>query len=75
VNFGEHGMRQICSGVRASLTQNDLLGKQGLFVFNLKPRKMMGLESHGMMLFAKNAEGKQELLIPQQPVPNGTQIG
>jgi len=30
-----------------------LIGRQGLFVINLKPRKMLGLESHGMMLIAK----------------------
>lgn len=74
VNFGDQGMRQICSGVRAHFKADELLGKQGVFVFNLQPRKMMGLESHGMMLFAENDAGKFEVVAPVNPVPNGTRL-
>lgn len=74
VNFGDRGMRQVLSGVRKSFAPEDLIGKQGVFVFNLKPRKMLGLESQGMMLFGKNAEGKLEMATVGKPVPNGTQL-
>lgn len=74
VNFGEKGKRQILSGVRKSFEPVDLIGKQAIFVFNLAARAMMGLESHGMMLTAANAEGKLEILKPENVVPNGTQL-
>jgi len=74
VNFGPLGMRQILSGVKKTYKPEDLLGKQGVFVTNLKPRKMMGFESHGMMLFALH-EGKQTFITPAVHVPNGTRVG
>ena len=74
VDFGDKGVRQILSGVRKHFTQADLLGKQGVFVFNLQPRQMLGLESQGMMLFAENANGKNELVSPVHTVPNGTRL-
>lgn len=74
VNFGPLGMRQILSGVKKTYKPEDLLGKQGVFVTNLKPRKMMGFESHGMMLFALN-DGKQTFVTSSLQVPNGTRVG
>lgn len=74
VNFGSTGTRQILSGVRKYFKIEDLVGKQGVFVTNLLPRKMVGLESQGMMLTAKNAEGKVCLVNPAEPVPNGTRL-
>lgn len=74
VNFGDHGMRQICSGIKAYFTPEELLHKQAVFVFNLKPRKLMGLESHGMLLVVKGESEKRVLLQPQIPVPNGTRL-
>lgn len=74
VNFGEFGMRQICSGVRQHFAPEDLLGKQAVVVFNLEPRKLMGLESQGMMLFAEDAQGKLERVTVGAPVPNGTRL-
>lgn len=74
VDLGTHGVRQICSGVRAYFTPEDLLGKQGVFVANLQPRQMMGLASHGMMLTAADAEGKVRMVTVGSPVPNGTQL-
>src|SRR5437868_6422850 len=53
VNCGPLGMRQILSGVGQTYAPEDLVGKQGVFITNLKPRMMMGLESQGMMLFDK----------------------
>jgi methionyl-tRNA synthetase len=74
VDFGKLGKRQILSGIRKFFTKEDLIGKQAVFVTNLKPRTMLGLESQGMLLTAKNAEGKINLIIPTNPVENGTQL-
>jgi len=71
VNFGDKGKRQILSGIKKYFSPADLVGKQAIFVFNLAPRKMMGLESHGMLLTAENKEGKLEILKPENKVENG----
>lgn len=74
VDLGAHGMRQICSGVRQHFAPEELLGKQGVFVANLAPRMMMGLESQGMMLFAADAAGKLQLVTVAGSVPDGTKL-
>ena len=74
VDFGPKGKRQIFSGIRKHYAPEELIGKQGTFVFNLHPRKMMGSESHGMMLFAEDATGKLQIVAPVALVPNGTQL-
>ena len=74
VDLGDKGKRQILAGIRQSCAPEALIGKQGLFVINLKPRKMAGLESQGMMLIAKDATGKTQLMSPMQSVPNGTRL-
>lgn len=71
VNFGDKGNRQILSGVKKYFSNDYLNGKQAVFVFNLAPRKMLGLESHGMLLTAQNNE-KLEIIVPTGKVPNGT---
>lgn len=72
VNFGKFGQRQILSGIRKLFSIEQLIGKQALFVVNLEPRKMMGLESHGMLLLAQDEENKASLMVPQILVQNGT---
>lgn len=74
VDFGDLGMRQIFSGVRPSLTPDMLRGTQAIFIVNLKPRKMMGEESQGMMLIVKNNEGVMIPVRPAVPVANGTKL-
>lgn len=75
VNFGAYGMRQICSGIKQHFKPEDLVGKQGVFVFNLQPRKIMGIESQGMMLFTKADDGHRLVLVtPAENVPNGSQL-
>jgi len=74
VNFGASGMRQILSGIRKHFTPDELIGKQAVFVFNLKPRMMLGLESQGMMLLAEDAEGKLTMTTVARAVPNGTRL-
>ncbi len=74
VNFGEKGDRQILAGIKKWYQPQDLVGKQGIFVFNLKSRTMLGLESQGMMLCAQDANGVFQLATVTASVPNGTQL-
>ena len=63
VDCGEYGQRQILAGIRQSYKPEELIGQQGIFVMNLKPRKLMGLTSEGMMLLVEG-DGKFERLRP-----------
>jgi len=74
VDFGELGTRQILAGVRKFYEPDQFVGKQGVFVFNLKPRKMVGMESQGMMLVAKDDDGKPIMVTVPSTVPNGTRL-
>lgn len=73
VDFGSLGMRQILSGIQKSYTPLELIGTQGIFVVNLKPRKMMGMESQGMMLMVSDLNGLQRLM-PSKPVIAGSKV-
>lgn len=73
VNFGEE-KRQVLSGIKKYYKPEDLVGKQALFVYNLAPRKMMGLESHGMMLFAQDENGNLKFITGSEPVINGAKL-
>ncbi|NDD53614.1 methionine--tRNA ligase [bacterium] len=61
VDAGEYGQRQILSGVAKDLKPEELVGRQGVFIANLKPRKMAGMLSEGMMLYAYDKDGKNKL--------------
>jgi methionyl-tRNA synthetase len=74
VNCGSHGKRQILSGIKKYFKPGDLINKQGVFVLNLKPRKMAGLESQGMMLLAEDNEGIPQRVTVEQLVPDGTRL-
>lgn len=74
VDFGDKGTRQILSGIQKYYLPADLIGKQVVFVFNLKPRKMAGFESQGMMLTAQDEQGNPRLVTPAVSVPNGTRL-
>lgn len=74
VNFGALGVRQILSGIRKAFVPDELIGKQAVFVTNLKPRKMMGLESQGMLLTAQTPEKGLSILSPSKAVENGTRL-
>ncbi|MBW6441316.1 methionine--tRNA ligase, partial [Patescibacteria group bacterium] len=50
VDFGEIGKRQIIAGIKAWYSPETIVGKQLPFIINIEPRKMMGLESQGMVL-------------------------
>jgi methionyl-tRNA synthetase len=75
VDFGDLGMRQILSGIRKAYGPEDMVGKQALFVVNLKPRKMMGHDSQGMMLLALDELTGLKVMSPQGQVKPGTKVG
>ncbi len=65
------GGRQILSGIAKHFAPEDIIGKQVTFLANLAPRKMMGLDSQGMILMAEDRDGKLALIAPGDPVWNG----
>lgn len=73
VDVGSLGERQILAGIGKNYKPEDLLGKQVVIVANLPPRKMMGLESQGMVLAA--GDGKNlAVLNPTQAMPPGSPV-
>lgn len=75
LDVGELGKRQIVSGIALHYTPEQLVGKQIVIVANLKPAKLMGVESHGMLLAASTA-GDEVLavLTPDKPITPGSQV-
>jgi methionyl-tRNA synthetase len=73
VDFGAKGKRTILAGIRKWYLPVDLIGKQAVFVYNLKPRALMGHESQGMMLIAQDEKGGH-FIAPEQPVEPGTRL-
>ena len=70
------GGRTILSGIAQSYPDPSVLvGKQVLFIANFPPRKMMGIESQGMILSAVNADGKLIVTTVSAPVKPGAQVG
>ncbi|MFA6263738.1 MAG: methionine--tRNA ligase [Candidatus Babeliales bacterium] len=74
VECGKFGQRQILSGVAQHLKSEELVGKQGVFILNLKPRKMLGLESQGMMLFAQDDAGTLRPVTVSEAVKDGAGV-
>lgn len=66
-------IRQILSGIKQWYKPEDLVGKQFVFITNLAPRKMMGLESQGMIMAAEGEEKPIPLTVSEK-VPNGSKI-
>ncbi|WP_259015340.1 methionine--tRNA ligase [Emticicia fluvialis] len=63
--------RTILSGIAKHFTPEEMIGKQVTFLANLAPRKMMGIESNGMILMAEDRDGSLALLQPHKAVWNG----
>jgi methionyl-tRNA synthetase len=63
--------RIILSGIAKHFSPEEMIGKQVTFLANLAPRKMMGIESNGMILMAENRDGSLALLQPHKEVWNG----
>lgn len=67
--------RTVLSGIAKHFTAEEMVGKRVLMVVNLAPRKMMGVESQGMLLFAEGADGKLYGMGPEGDVNAGAQVG
>lgn len=72
-NKEQRDIRQILSGVKQWYEPEDFVGKQVIVIANLEPRKMMGLESQGMLL-AASGEQQPVFLMPSKEVPAGAKI-
>ena len=68
-------VRQILSGIKAWYTPEEMVGKKVMVVTNLKPAKLAGMLSEGMILCAEDAEGNVVLMQPEKDVPAGAEIG
>ena len=58
-------LREIIAGIREYYSKEDLLGKKGVFVYNLKPAKIKGIESQGMILAAKSSDGRLGIILSE----------
>ena len=67
-------VRQIVSGIKAQFSPADMVGKKVVVVTNLKPAKLAGVESQGMILCAEDAEGKLSIVTTETPMPHGAEI-
>jgi methionine--tRNA ligase beta chain len=75
LDFGEAQPRQILSGIREWYPEPELLvGKMMLFVINLEPRKIRGLESNGMLMAVDGLDGAPVFLVPEKDVLPGTTV-
>jgi len=74
VDLGEPETRTIVAGIKNNYTLEELKGKQAIFVANLEPAKLRGVESNGMILAAVESEENIVILTPEKPVKAGTKV-
>ena len=67
-------VKQIVSGIKAHYTPEEMVGKKVMVLVNLKPAKLAGVLSEGMILCAEDAEGNLALMTPEKPMPAGAEI-
>ncbi len=67
-------VRQIVSGIKAYYTPEEMVGKKVMVLVNLKPAKLAGVMSEGMLLCAEDAEGNLALMTPEKEMPAGAEI-
>jgi len=67
-------VRQIVSGIKANYTPEEMVGKKVMVLVNLKPAKLAGVLSEGMLLCAEDAEGNLALMTPEKDMPAGAEI-
>ncbi|MBE5888325.1 MAG: methionine--tRNA ligase [Lachnospiraceae bacterium] len=67
-------VKQIVSGIRKDYTPEEMVGKKVMVLVNLKPAKLAGVVSEGMLLCAEDAEGNLALMTPEKPMPSGAEI-
>ena len=67
-------VKQIVSGIKAHYSAEEMVGKKVMVLVNLKPAKLAGVLSEGMLLCAEDAEGNLALMTPEKEMPAGAQI-
>ena len=67
-------VKQIVSGIRKYYTPEEMVGKKVMVLVNLKPAKLAGVLSEGMLLCAEDAEGNLALMTPEKAMPSGAEI-
>ena len=67
-------VRQIVSGIKAHYTAEEMVGKKVMVLVNLKPAKLAGVVSEGMILCAENENGELALMVPEKDMPAGAEI-
>ena len=67
-------VKQIVSGIKSHYTPEEMVGKKVMVVVNLKPAKLAGILSEGMLLCAEDAEGNLALMTPEKDMPAGAEI-
>ena len=67
-------VRQIVSGIKKFYTPEEMVGKKVMVIVNLKPAKLAGLLSEGMLLAAEDPEGNLSLMVPEREMPAGAEV-
>ena len=67
-------VKQIVSGIKAHYSPEEMVGKKVMVLVNLKPAKLAGVMSDGMILCAEDAEGNLSLMVPEKKMPAGAEI-
>ncbi|BBF44650.1 methionyl-tRNA synthetase [Lachnospiraceae bacterium KM106-2] len=67
-------VKQIVSGIKAHYTPEQMVGKKVMVLVNLKPAKLAGVLSEGMLLCAENEKGELALMVPEKDMPAGAEI-
>ena len=67
-------VKQIVSGIKAYYTPEEMVGKKVMVLVNLKPAKLAGVLSEGMLLCAEDADGNLALVVPEKDMPAGAEI-
>ena len=67
-------VKQIVSGIKAHYKPEDMVGKKVMVLVNLKPAKLAGVLSEGMLLCAEDADGNLALMTPEKEMPAGAEI-
>ena len=73
VKIGSH-VKQIVSGIKGHYTAEEMVGKKVMVLVNLKPAKLAGVLSEGMLLCAEDADGNLSLMVPEKKMPAGAEI-
>ena len=67
-------VKQIVSGIKSQYTPEEMVGKKVMVLVNLKPAKLAGVLSEGMLLCAEDADGNLSLVVPEKEMPEGAEI-